>query len=106
MDDDIYVPPEQLTPAERKALGHLESEFRRRGIRAEARIVDVEPPHRSEEATTVEVRVAPHADPADPSAAPARVARVIWYEDVPDDRAYSALVDELQQEASTQLAER
>ena len=54
MDDDIFVSPEQPTPAERKALGHLESEFRRRGIRAEARIVDVEPPHRSEEATTVE----------------------------------------------------
>ncbi|HVS44344.1 MAG TPA: hypothetical protein VMU20_18990 [Candidatus Dormibacteraeota bacterium] len=105
MDDDIYLSPERLTAAERKALGHLESEFRRRGIPAEARIVDVEPPHRSEEATTVEVRVAPHADPADPRA-PARVVRVIWYEDVPDDRACSALVDELEQEASTQLAER
>ena len=106
MDENIYVPPEQLTAAERTTLGLLESEFRRRGILAETRIMDVEPPHRSEEATTVEVRVAPQAAPLGSRSVPARVVRVVWYDDLPDDRACSALVDELQEEASSQLAER
>lgn len=71
----------------------------KRGVTAEARIVDVEDPHRSEEATTVEVRVTRRVDPADRRSEPARVVRVIWYDDVRDDTAYSVLVDELQQEA-------
>jgi hypothetical protein len=106
MENDMYVPPEHQTSAEQETVRHLEAEFQRRGITAEARIVDVEEPHRSEEATTVEVRVSPEPDMTDRRPDPARVVRVVWYDDVPDESAYSALAEELQEEARVQLADR
>jgi hypothetical protein len=103
---DIYVPPERHTSAERRVLGHLEAEFRREGIAAEVRIVDVEPPHRSEEATTVEVRISAQPDLTGSRAGPARVVRVIWYDEVHSAAAWSCLARELQEEGRGQRAGR
>ncbi len=105
MDNDMYVPPEQQTSAEQSTLRQLQTEFHKRGLRAETRIVDVEAPHRSDEATTVEVRVSPPSDPRDGRPDSARVVRVIWYDDIQDDSAFSALAEELHDEARPELAE-
>ena len=97
-DQDIYVPAERQTPAERAALRHLTCAFDQSGIDAEARIVDAEAPHRSAEATTVEVRVSVGGDRSSDEPK-ARVVRVIWYDEITDERAYTSLALELREEA-------